>query len=171
VRHARAIVLLPGVVAGLVPALLAVGGDVHVGWGLPTWIAWLPATAGVALALVGLFMIAWTVWLFARVGSGTLAPWDPTSRLVVVGPYRHVRNPMISGVLLLLLGEAALLGSIPVLVWFGCVLAVNAVYLPLVEEPALTRRFGSDYERYRVSVPRWLPRPRAWDPQDGHLNP
>jgi protein-S-isoprenylcysteine O-methyltransferase Ste14 len=165
VRHARAIVSLPGVVAAAVPAFHVLAGDVHVGWGLPAALAWLPVAAGALLAAHGLFLIGWTVSLFARVGRGTLAPWDPTSRLVVTGPYRHVRNPMISGVLILLLGEAALLGSLPVLVWFGCVLAVNAVYIPLVEEPGLVRRFGSDYEHYRANVPRWLPRPRPWDPQ------
>jgi protein-S-isoprenylcysteine O-methyltransferase Ste14 len=157
-------VSLPGVVAVIVPALLAVTGDLDVGWGLPTAVAWLPVVVGVALAALGLFLIAWTVSLFGRVGEGTLAPWDPTSRLVVVGPYRHVRNPMISGVLLLVLGEAAVLGSLSILVWFGCVLVVNAFYLPLVEEAGLRRRFGSDYERYRANVPRWLPRPRPWDP-------
>lgn len=102
--------------------------------------------------------------LLATVGRGTLAPWDPTSRLVVRGPYRHVRNPMISGVLLVLLGEAAFLGSLPVLAWFAAVLAVNAVYFPLVEEPGLSRRFGEDYERYRANVPRWVPRLRPWEP-------
>jgi protein-S-isoprenylcysteine O-methyltransferase Ste14 len=164
VRQARAIGLLPGVVAVLVPALLAAGGGVAVGWGLPAAASWLPATLGVLLAVAGLTLIAWTVSLFARVGRGTLAPWDPTTRLVVIGPYRHVRNPMISGVLLLLLGEAAVLGSLSVLIWFGCVFVVNALYLPLVEEAALRRRFGSDYERYRMSVPRWLPRVRPWNP-------
>ena len=102
--------------------------------------------------------------LFARVGRGTLAPWDPTSTLVVEGPYRHVRNPMISGVLFLLLAEAALLGSVPLLVWFGAVAGVNAVYMPLVEEPGLVRRYGVEYERYRAAVPRWLPRLRPWQP-------
>jgi protein-S-isoprenylcysteine O-methyltransferase Ste14 len=70
---------------------------------------------------------------------------------------------MISGVLFLLLGEAALLGSWPLLVWFAAVAGVNAVYLPLVEEPGLARRYGADYERYREHVPRWVPRIRGWE--------
>jgi protein-S-isoprenylcysteine O-methyltransferase Ste14 len=78
---------------------------------------------------------------------------------------------MISGVLLLLLGEATLLGSWPILVWFGGVLAVNAIYLPLVEERGLLSRFGADYERYRANVPRWLPRLRPWDSQHDLANP
>jgi protein-S-isoprenylcysteine O-methyltransferase Ste14 len=98
--------------------------------------------------------------LFARVGEGTLAPWDPTRKLVVRGPYRHVRNPMITGVLAILLGEAALFGSWPLLVWAFGFFALNAIYMPLVEEPGLVRRFGDDYVRYRRNVPRWLPRLR-----------
>jgi protein-S-isoprenylcysteine O-methyltransferase Ste14 len=125
---------------------------------------WPLATVGVALIGIGLALVTWTVSLFARIGKGTLAPWDPTSRLVVVGPYRHVRNPMISGVLTVLLGEAALFGSLPLLVWFGAAFAVNAVYFPLVEEPGLRERFGGDYEAYCANVPRWLPRLRPWEP-------
>jgi protein-S-isoprenylcysteine O-methyltransferase Ste14 len=163
-RHVRAIGLLPGVVTVVVPALIVWTGDaVHVGWGLPAGVAVLPALAGFALIVLGLVLIVRTVALFASVGRGTLAPWDPTSRLVVRGPYRHVRNPMISGVLCILLGEAALLGSVALLLWFAAVLAVNAVYMPLVEEPGLVRRFGEDYETYRAHVRRWVPSPRPWD--------
>jgi protein-S-isoprenylcysteine O-methyltransferase Ste14 len=71
---------------------------------------------------------------------------------------------MISGVVLLLLGEAALLGSFPLLVWGVSVFAVNAVYLPFVEERGLRRRFGEEYDEYRANVPRWLPRLRPWTP-------
>ena len=62
--------------------------------------------AGALLAAAGLGMLAWTVTLFIRIGRGTLAPWDPTRKLVVRGPYAHVRNPMITGVLAILIGEA-----------------------------------------------------------------
>jgi protein-S-isoprenylcysteine O-methyltransferase Ste14 len=125
---------------------------------------WPLATVGIALIAIGFALVTWTVSLFARIGKGTLAPWDPTSRLVVVGPYRHVRNPMISGVLTVLLGEASLFGSLPLVVWFGTAFAVNAVYFPLVEEPGLRKRFGEDYEAYRAAVPRWVPRLRPWEP-------
>jgi len=163
-RHALAICLLPGTVVVLVPALIVrAGGSVSIGWGLPGVLAAVPVVAGLALIALGIVLVSWTVALFVRVGRGTLAPWDPTSTLVVQGPYRHVRNPMISGVLFLLMGEAALLGSWPLLVWFAAVAAVNAVYLPLVEEPGLVQRYGAEYERYRDDVPRWLPKLRAWE--------
>jgi protein-S-isoprenylcysteine O-methyltransferase Ste14 len=163
-RHVRAIGLLPVSATLVVPAVLiwAFGG-VDVGWGLPAAAAWLPVVLGAALIGLGLYLVVRTIALFARVGQGTLAPWDPTSRLVVLGPYRHVRNPMISGVLFILLGEAALLGSVPQLVWAAIFFTANAIWMPLVEEPGLRRRFGADYDAYAAHVPRWLPRPRPWD--------
>jgi protein-S-isoprenylcysteine O-methyltransferase Ste14 len=151
-RHLAAIAILPGTVAVLIPALLLDDAELAPG---PL------AVVGAALMAAGLGMIAWTVALFAGVGQGTLAPWDPTSRLVVRGPYRYVRNPMISGVLALLLGEAALFGSPAVLAWWATVFAINAVYFVAVEEPGLRDRFGADYEAYAARVPRWLPRPVA----------
>ena|SRR5829696_4477320 len=153
-RHLAAICLLPGVVAGLIPALIVARTEEAGLW----WSA--ASVLGLVVITLGLTLIVQTVALFATVGEGTLAPWDPTARLVVRGPYRRVRNPMISGVLGVLLGEALLLGSWPLLGWFATVFAVNAVYFPLVEEPGLRRRFGADYEAYRAAVPRWLPRLR-----------
>lgn len=161
----RAIGLCPGTVALVVPALIVSRtGASGVGWGLPGGFALLPVLLGVLLVGLGVALVAWTVSLFSTEGGGTLAPWDPTTRLVVAGPYRHVRNPMIGGVLCVLLGEAALLGSLPLLAWFAVVFAVNAVYFPLVEEPGLERRFGAAYGEYRANVPQWLPRLRPWEP-------
>jgi protein-S-isoprenylcysteine O-methyltransferase Ste14 len=165
-RHALAVLLLPGVVAVLVPALIVWRTGSTVGWGLPGALAVLAAVLGSALVAIGSVLVVWTIALFVRVGRGTLAPWDPTSRLVVQGPYAHVRNPMISGVLFLLLGEAALLGSVPLFVWFALVGVVNAIYMPIVEEPGLVRRYGEEYERYRAHVPRWHPSAHPWRPTD-----
>ena len=47
---------------------------------------------------------------------------------------------------------------------FAGVFAVNALYLPLVEEPGLRKRFGADYDAYRANVARWLPRLSPWEP-------
>jgi protein-S-isoprenylcysteine O-methyltransferase Ste14 len=156
-RHLAAILLLPGVVAVAVPALLL--------WRDGPQFSRL-AVIGIPLIAVGLVLIVGTIRLFASVGRGTLAPWDATTRLVVSGPYRYVRNPMITGVLLVLLGEAASFQSLPVLLWFAVVFTVNAVYMPLVEEPGLERRFGDDYRTYKAHVPRWLPRTRPWSPEE-----
>jgi protein-S-isoprenylcysteine O-methyltransferase Ste14 len=156
-RHAAAVLLLPVVVTLAVPALIVWRTDASIGW---------RGLIGLPLIALGLLLIVRTIALFVSVGRGTLAPWDPTTRLVVRGPYRYVRNPMISGVLFVLLGEAALFGSLALLLWFALVAAVNAVYMPLVEEPGLQRRFGKEYERYRANVPRWIPRVRPWNGQE-----
>ena len=158
-RHLRAIGALPAVAAIAVPLTIVLSSDsVEVGFGLPAALAWLSVAGGAALVAAGLFLMYRTISLFARVGEGTLAPWDPPRHFVAEGPYRHVRNPMISGVMAILLGEALMLGSPALLVWFAAFVAVNAVWMPLVEEPGLVRRFGSDYEDYRRAVPPWVPR-------------
>jgi protein-S-isoprenylcysteine O-methyltransferase Ste14 len=152
-RHAAAVLLLPGIVAIAVPALIVWQTGASLG---------PPAIVGIPLIAIGLMLVISTIRLFATVGRGTLAPWDATSRLVVQGPYRYVRNPMISGVLFILLGEAACFSSTALLIWFAGVLAANAVYIPLVEERGLRHRFGAQYEAYEANVPRWIPRLRPW---------
>jgi protein-S-isoprenylcysteine O-methyltransferase Ste14 len=115
----------------------------------------------------GLFLMAWTVRLFRRIGKGTLAPWDPTQRLVIVGPYAHTRNPMIAGVLSVLLGEGILCGSLAILAWTFLFFLVNTLYFKLSEEPGLLKRFGDEYATYRANVPMWLPRLKPWRDQHG----
>jgi protein-S-isoprenylcysteine O-methyltransferase Ste14 len=165
VRHLLAIVVLPGVVTIVVPAeIVRRTGTLNVGWGLTPPLGWIPSLLGCVLIGVGLLFVYRTISLFASFGEGTLAPWDPPRRLVVRGVYRQVRNPMISGVFSILLGEVALLGSLPLLVWVLIVFVANAIYIPLIEEPSLQNRFGDEYLDYRRNVPRWIPRLRQWDP-------
>ena len=167
-RHLLAIVLLPGLVTIVVPAeIIRRTGTLNVGWGLMPALGWLPWLLGSVFVGLGLLLMYKTISLFASVGEGTLAPWDPPRRLVVRGVYRRVRNPMISGVLFVLLGEAALLGSPPILIWFLVVFALNAVYIPLIEERSLANRFGDEYLDYRRNVPRWIPRLRPWTQSSG----
>jgi len=93
-----------------------------------------------------------------------LAPWDPPRHLVVRGPYRHVRNPMISGVVFVLFGEALVLLSGPHAQWALIFLVINFIYIPLLEEQRLKARFGEEYIEYCRHVPRLLPRLRPWTP-------
>jgi protein-S-isoprenylcysteine O-methyltransferase Ste14 len=164
VRHLLAILVLPAVVTIAVPVMiLRAGGSVRPGGSLPPPLAVAAAVTGAVFVGLGLLLMVRTISLFATVGKGTLAPWDPPRRLVVHGVYRHVRNPMISGVLSILLGEALALGSVRLFGWFLLFLLINAVYIPLLEEPMLVGRFGEDYVAYRRNVPRWIPRLQPWD--------
>lgn len=157
-RQFRAIAPLPGVVTGLIPIAILIATGTDVGWGLDGIAAVVPVLFGLVLLGAGFALWLWTVRLFARIGDGTLAPWDPTRHLVAEGPYRHVRNPMIAGVIAFLAGEAALFGSLPLLGWAAAFFAINHIGFLVYEEPGLEKRFGEDYRAYRRSVPRWLPR-------------
>jgi protein-S-isoprenylcysteine O-methyltransferase Ste14 len=159
-RHLLSVMLLPFVVVVVVPRWLLGGSDP--GMGEARAVAALARVAGAVVFLAGFSLFAWCVTLFARVGRGTLAPWDPTRHLVAVGPYRHVRNPMISGVATMLAGEAAYFRSPPIAAWCVLFVAINHAYFLLSEEPGLARRFGAEYDRYRSAVPRWIPRRRPW---------
>jgi protein-S-isoprenylcysteine O-methyltransferase Ste14 len=149
-RQLRAIGPLPFTATVVVPAIVVATAD--------TDVVWWRVLIGAAPIALGLSLMYRTVALFARVGQGTLAPWDPPRKLVVEGPYRRWRHPMISGVALILLGETIALWAVPMAIWLAAFVAVNVVYLPLVEEPRLVRRFGADYDDYRRRVPRFLPR-------------
>jgi protein-S-isoprenylcysteine O-methyltransferase Ste14 len=164
-RQIRAVAVLPGNVTLVVPALILVlGGGPNVGWGLGGAPAVLVALLGVALIGVGFAVWLWTVRLFSRIGKGTLAPWDPTAKLVIEGPYRHMRNPMITAVATFLVGESILFGSLWILAWGALFIVLNFAYFPLVEEPGLERRFGEEYRAYKRAVPRWVPRRTPWHP-------
>ncbi len=164
--HFRAILLLPGMVLGVIPAtLLWLGGldSFRIWQSFPGPKLILPIVGIISISL-GLSLMVATIRLFVTVGKGTLAPWEPTQKLVVQGVYRHVRNPMISGVILVLLGEAMLTASLPLFCWFLVAALINAAYIPLSEEPGLVKRFGEDYLIYKRNVPRWVPR---WTPWEG----
>ncbi|HWK88787.1 MAG TPA: isoprenylcysteine carboxylmethyltransferase family protein [Longimicrobium sp.] len=162
-RHLMAILLLPFVVVVVVPrALRAARIAFDTRWADGA-AAWLGHATGALVFAAGLAMFAWCVALFGRVGRGTLAPWDPTRRLVAVGPYRHVRNPMISAVVAMVAGEALFLGSAALAAWGAAFVLINHAYFLLSEEPGLERRFDDGYRAYKQAVPRWIPRRRPWD--------
>ena len=97
VRHLLAILLCPFLAVVVAPCwLLTSWADFDTRWGNVSSLEWLPRCVGVGLFAGGLMLFSWCVKLFAQIGQGTLAPWDPTRKLVAVGPYRYVRNPMIS---------------------------------------------------------------------------
>jgi protein-S-isoprenylcysteine O-methyltransferase Ste14 len=161
--HLIAIAVLPFTAIVAVPAILLTRTSGLNGiWGWEYPFPALQAAGGGAVIAVGFGMLVWTIALFATVGGGTLAPWQPPGRLVVRGIYRHVRNPMISAVILVLLGESALFGSAAVLAWCGFFFVGNVVYFKFSEEPGLVRRFGDEYLEYKRNVPRWIPRLRPW---------
>jgi len=140
----------------LLPSWLGFHVDT-VGAALWRWIAALPSVLGFAVALR-------CVWDFGWTGHGTPAPIAPPRRLVVVGFYRYVRNPMYVGFFVGWLGLWVVFGRADmgaILVALAVVVGV-ALFVQLYEEPTLRRMFGAEYEEYCRNVRRWLPRMRAW---------
>jgi len=120
--------------------------------------------AGLLATVAGLALFIVTVRLFILIGRGTIMPWDPTRKLVIAGPYRYVRNPMILGVLLVQAGEALAFASYGLALLALLFFVVNTVYFVFSEEPGLEKRFGAEYVEYKRNVPRWLPRLTPWQP-------
>ena len=161
-RLLRAIIILPGTALVLIPAIILWATADSSQAGVLATLSQPGFWFALAIGGTGLFFAVWTGTLFVTRGDGTPAPWDPPQKLVIRGPYRHVRNPMISSVLLLLLAEALLFQSWPLAIWMLVFFTVNAVYFPWIEEKGLERRFGEDYRTYKANVPRWIPRLRPW---------
>eukprot|EP00562_Extubocellulus_spinifer_P032077 CAMPEP_0178713508 /NCGR_PEP_ID=MMETSP0699-20121125/19461_1 /TAXON_ID=265572 /ORGANISM="Extubocellulus spinifer, Strain CCMP396" /LENGTH=260 /DNA_ID=CAMNT_0020362347 /DNA_START=141 /DNA_END=923 /DNA_ORIENTATION=- len=181
-RHAKAFASLPLQATVAMPSLVTyLGGGPKFFFGVlnmssnSTTSTTPTEASSVAAALAQIGAVALSATLFAT-GSyllyrtnrlfhearGTLAPWDPPREFVVTGPYRYVRNPMLSGVNLILASEIIVLGR-PGLVGFtAAFLTFNTYYFVTVEEPELSRRYGQDYEAYRKAVPRWIPRMKPY---------
>jgi protein-S-isoprenylcysteine O-methyltransferase Ste14 len=145
------IIAVPGSVAFIIPVYLILPLDkntIQLGsfsWlALPFWIA-------------GLLILFWCAADFVRRGQGTPLPADAPRHLVVDGLYRYVRNPMYVGVLLFVIGNAIwfgspLLGGYTIFLWI-----VFHTFVLLYEEQHLRKIFGTEYQQYCLTVPRWIP--------------
>ncbi len=121
------------------------------------WLAAIPSVLGFAVALH-------CVWDFGWTGRGTPAPVAPPKRLVVVGFYRYVRNPMYVGFALGWIGLWVVFGHANLLAITAVVLVALGVHLFVIvyEEPTLRKKFGAEYEDYCRNVRRWVPRLKPW---------
>jgi protein-S-isoprenylcysteine O-methyltransferase Ste14 len=144
-------IFVPGTVAGYVPwrlrnhAVIAAHG--------------IEESAAIVVVIVGVLIYLHTAfWGFAWTGGGTPAPIAPTKTLVVKGLHRFMRNPMYIGVGLVIGGQGWVFHSVHTLIYLACFWLVAHLFVVFYEEPTLHRTFGEEYERYRNTVPRWIPR-------------
>jgi len=143
--------LVPGSVAGIVPWLIRRDSALAVRG------AELGAAAVVIVLGVAIYLYT-ALWSFAAIGGGTPAPIAPTKILVVQGLHRFVRNPMYIGIGLVVGGQAWLFHSFPLAVYFTFFSVAVHLFVLFYEEPTLRKQFGEEYDRYRASVPRWIPK-------------
>jgi protein-S-isoprenylcysteine O-methyltransferase Ste14 len=146
---------MPGVMAGLLPY-----------WITGRWHGSSPPLAlqivGAVLLAAGLGVLAHTVIRFVVEGFGTPFPGAPTQTLVVGGLYRYVRNPMYLAVIAIILGQAAILGSMSLVVYAAIFWLIVASFVRFYEEPTLSRKYGEQYAAYRRAVRAWVPRATPW---------
>jgi protein-S-isoprenylcysteine O-methyltransferase Ste14 len=128
--------------------------DRTLGINLPAGFSWL----GWPMIVAGSGIILWSVISLLRYSEATGAPGDPTKKLVRSGPYLKVRNPIYAADGVLLIGLAFLTGSVVLIGYDILYLLAIDFYVRRFEEPGLEKRFGQDYQAYKTSVPRWLPR-------------
>jgi protein-S-isoprenylcysteine O-methyltransferase Ste14 len=145
--------VVPGTVAVLVPRYLRRGPALAAG-GVEATFAFVIIAVGVAIYVSTAF------WGFAAIGGGTPAPIAPTSVLVTRGLHRYVRNPMYLGVLCVVFGQAWLAHSRQLAVYGALLWIAFHLFVLGYEEPTLRRKYGEEYDRYRATIPRWIPRLR-----------
>ena len=141
--------------------------------GIPLWIIdWdfhlFPLEIGVfrfiglAPIILGIVTMMGFIWGWIRSATGSPLELDLPKELIVRGSYRFVRNPMYVGFLLILFGEIVLFKSSVLLLYLLTFLVILHTFVVFVEEPMLKLKFGESYEQYCKSVPRWIPRLKAF---------
>ncbi len=136
-------------------------GDWHFDRPLQYWTA--AQVIGVLLICAGLIPLGEAFAELIKAG-GTPVPSASPPRLVVSGFYRYVRNPIYIGFLVILAGEVLLFGSLGLLEYAAIAWFIGAAAVRFYEEPTLARKFGADYQDYRLAVRAWIPRLHPWTP-------
>lgn len=154
VKVISAFLTVPGIVDVVAPALIL--------WQTNS-LAWpkfgILQVLGLLICLAGVAVMVWLVQAFVRYGQGTPAPFDPPRQFMRRGLYLWVRNPMVLAcVVLVPLGEALFFQSWWLALYLAIIFLVMHFYIVLIEEKDLERRFGRPYQKYKRSVPRWIPR-------------
>ena len=151
-RNVAMIILFPGTVVGYIPyrLLTPITAPELTSLSLNQWTAMLVLAIGAAILLK-------SIWSFANVGKGTLSPFDETHKLIVVGLYRYVRNPMYVGVILILLAESWFFWSTPLIKYSGLCFVIANVLVIGYEENRLRYKYGGEFRRYCEHVGRWIP--------------
>jgi len=148
--YATAFLFLWGYAALWVRQYDAALGVAFPGWMRPMGIACMALGAALAFTCVGTFVVR---------GRGTPAPFDAPQKLVAVGPYRWVRNPMYVGGNTIMVGFALYEHSVAILLLALALWLVEHLFVYFYEEPNLRAKFNGSYEEYCRAVSRWMPRP------------
>jgi protein-S-isoprenylcysteine O-methyltransferase Ste14 len=122
---------------------------------------------GVVMMVMG---VTYSVAAQLSMGASWRADVDPDARteLVTSGPFRFVRNPILSGTAITSVGYALLVGNVLAVLMLVAFVVSMQIQVRLVEEPYLTRVHGDRYRRYAAGTGRFVPGiGRLRSPEDG----
>jgi protein-S-isoprenylcysteine O-methyltransferase Ste14 len=119
---------------------------------LPDWIFYL----GISLMILGILLRQWAIAVLGRFFSLTV--WVAEDHKVVdKGPYRFVRHPSYTGVLVTFIGLGLAVQSLGALLVLLLVFGVSFGYRMLVEERTLLSQLAQDYASYMRRTKRLIP--------------
>jgi protein-S-isoprenylcysteine O-methyltransferase Ste14 len=162
-KRARTLLTPVGaVIFGIFSTIFVVAALAFDKWlALPILVPW-PASVYISIPMlaIGLLVTSWSIIHFLK-AKGTPVPVNPPPRLVITGPYAYARNPMLTGIFIILFGIGLMLGSISLTFMFTPLfILVNTWELKAIEEPELVQRLGEEYLAYRNKTPMFIPKIR-----------
>lgn len=125
------------------------------------------------LVSIGFVFGIWSIVVQNAIGKGgpfqvgNLEISPKTQHLVVSGPYRYTRNPMLLGACLAYFAFAIYLNSVIAMIIVVLFMIFMLVIVKLFEEKRLLKDFGESYEKYRKKVSMFIP----WFPKKQKQKP
>ncbi|MGE0183197.1 MAG: isoprenylcysteine carboxylmethyltransferase family protein [Parvularculaceae bacterium] len=110
---------------------------------------------GGLMIIIGIGLILSSVRIFAEKGQA-LKPATPASALFLQGPYKFSRNPIYLAMMIFGAGFGIATSNVWIIVTTAIVGVIFHFFVILPEERYLARRFGADYDAYKVRVRRWI---------------
>ena len=122
----------------------------------------LPKNLGIAISLpfliAGSILWLWSAGRFFKT-KGTPVPINPPPKLVTDGSYAYTRNPMMTGLFMVMAGIGIFFGSITLtFIMTPLFVFMSILEFKYIEEPELTKRFGTQYTEYKKKTPIIIPR-------------
>ncbi len=109
------------------------------------------------IVIFGSCISGWSVFHFLKV-KGTPVPINPPPILVTSGPFAYARNPMVTGIFIILFGLGILYSSVTLILLFTPLfIFINIWELKAIEEPELEKRLGEEYIEYKKRTPMFIP--------------
>jgi len=128
-------------------------------FGLPEFIS-KPFSIAIStpFLVIGSFLWLWSAWKFLKT-KGTPVPVNPPPKLVTDGPYAYSRNPMMTGLFMVMAGIGIFFGSVTLtFVMTPLFVFMSILEFKYIEEPELAKRFGTQYIEYKKKTPIIIPK-------------